>query len=130
MLGWQEIPFEVRNEWFSGQANIRTYNIHELLGTKLRALYQRSKGRDLFDLNYARLQTSLDLAQVIQCFEEYMEFSVGYIPTQKQFLRNIELKEQDPDFIGDIEGLLRTEIEYDQEQAFEWVKAEVISKLR
>lgn len=55
---------------------------------------------------------------------------MGYIPTQKQFLRNIELKEQDPDFTGDIEGLLRTEIEYDQEQAFEWVKAEIISKLR
>ncbi|MCB9351226.1 MAG: nucleotidyl transferase AbiEii/AbiGii toxin family protein [Lewinellaceae bacterium] len=130
VLGWQEIPFEVKNEWFSGQANIRTYDIHELLGTKLRALYQRSKGRDLFDLNYARLQTSLDLAQVIQCFEEYMEFSVGYIPTQKQFLRNIELKEQDPDFIGDIEGLLRTEIEYDPEEAFEWLKEAVLPRLK
>lgn len=54
---------------------------------------------------------------------------MGYIPTQKQFLRNIELNEQDPDFIGDIEGLLRTEIEYDQKEAFEWLKAEVITRI-
>lgn len=51
VLDWVSFPFEVDNEWFSGKCEIRTYNINELLGTKLRALYQRSKGRDLFDLN-------------------------------------------------------------------------------
>lgn len=54
LLDWVNFPFEVNREWFSGKTEIRTYNINELLGTKLRALYQRSKGRDLFDLNYAR----------------------------------------------------------------------------
>ena len=46
ILDWVDFPFEVKSDWFSGQAQIRTYSLSELLGTKLRALYQRSKGRD------------------------------------------------------------------------------------
>jgi predicted nucleotidyltransferase component of viral defense system len=42
--------FSVENQWFSGDCEITTYYLEELLGTKLRALYQRRKGRDLFDL--------------------------------------------------------------------------------
>jgi len=69
VLDWVDFPFEVKSEWFTGNAKIRTYNINELLGTKLRALYQRSKGRDLFDLDYSRLNTELDLDEIIQCFK-------------------------------------------------------------
>jgi predicted nucleotidyltransferase component of viral defense system len=36
--------------WFSGTGAIQTYKLEELLGTKLRALYQRKKGKDLYDL--------------------------------------------------------------------------------
>lgn len=31
----------------------RSYDIHEMLGTKMRALMQRTQGRDLFDLYHA-----------------------------------------------------------------------------
>jgi len=55
VLDWVYSPFEIESKWYSGKAEIRTYNINELLGTKLRALYQRSKGRDLFDLDYFML---------------------------------------------------------------------------
>ena len=37
------------SRWYSGTAAIATFEINELLATKLRALYQRRKGRDLFD---------------------------------------------------------------------------------
>ena len=40
----------VDSEWFSGSGTIITYRLEELMATKLRALYQRRKGRDLFDL--------------------------------------------------------------------------------
>lgn len=50
VLGLERKQFEVRSRWFSGAASIVTYALDELLGTKLRALYQRKKGRDLFDL--------------------------------------------------------------------------------
>ena len=51
-----------------------------------------------------------------------MTFSVGKPPTLKEFALNMELKENDPNFTGDMEALLRPEIEYDQELAFEWLK--------
>ncbi len=42
-LGLVKVPFEVENSWFSGKCEITTYRLNELLGTKLRALYQRKK---------------------------------------------------------------------------------------
>ncbi|NOQ71170.1 MAG: nucleotidyl transferase AbiEii/AbiGii toxin family protein [Crocinitomix sp.] len=130
VLDWVEFPFEMNNEWFSGETKIRTYSINELLGTKLRALYQRSKGRDLFDLDYSRLNMELDLDQIIHCFNQYMEFSGNAIPTEKQFLLNIEEKEQDKDFLNDMQSVIRSGIDYKQDEAFEWLKKELISKLR
>lgn len=130
VLDWVDFPFEVKSEWFTGSAKIKTYNINELLGTKLRALYQRSKGRDLFDLDYSRLNMELDSEQIIKCFKEYTTFSTANRPpSQKEFLLNIEEKEQDPDFTGDMEALLRTGIEYNQEEAFNWLKSELIKKM-
>lgn len=41
----------MRSPWFHGEALLLTYCAEELLGTKMRALYQRKKGRDLFDLS-------------------------------------------------------------------------------
>lgn len=129
VLPWVDFPFEVKSDWFTGSAHIRTYSINELLGTKLRALYQRSKGRDLFDLDYSRLHLELDPDAIVQCFKEYMVFSVGKPPSQKEFLLNMEEKEKDPNFTGDMEALLRPEIEYGQEAAFEWLKSELMEKI-
>ena len=130
VLDWVEFPFEVESEWFSGKANIRTYSINELLGTKLRALYQRSKGRDLFDLDYARRNMELNIEEIITSFKKYIEFATGNRPpSQKEFLMNIEEKQNDLDFIGDMEALLRPEIGYDQTSAFEWLKREIIEKM-
>ncbi|MFA7473198.1 MAG: hypothetical protein WCY86_09870 [Spirosomataceae bacterium] len=39
-------------------------------------------------------------------------------------------KENDPDFVGDMEGLLRAGVEYNQAEVFEWLKEEVIAKLK
>jgi predicted nucleotidyltransferase component of viral defense system len=44
------LPFTVSNQWFTGKCEILTYQLDELIGTKVRALYERRKGRDLFDL--------------------------------------------------------------------------------
>jgi len=50
VLGYQQFPFNLESSWFTGSCNITTYKLEELLGTKLRAMYQRRKGRDLYDL--------------------------------------------------------------------------------
>ncbi|MEO1055198.1 MAG: nucleotidyl transferase AbiEii/AbiGii toxin family protein [Bacteroidota bacterium] len=130
VFDWVDFPFEVYSEWFSGKANIRTYNINELLGTKLRALYQRSKGRDLFDLDYARRNLGLNINDIIKSFKKYIEFATGNRPpSQKEFLLNIEEKENSTDFTGDMEAILRSGIKYDQSAAFEWLKGEVVGKI-
>lgn len=130
VLDWVDFPFEVKSDWFSGKAKIKTYNINELLGTKLRALYQRSKGRDLFDLNFARLNLELDFEKIITCFKEYTTFATGNRPpSKKEFLLNIEEKGNDVDFTGDMEALLRSGISYNQKEAFEWLKTELIEQI-
>ncbi|MFN3555631.1 MAG: nucleotidyl transferase AbiEii/AbiGii toxin family protein [Bacteroidales bacterium] len=130
VLDWVDFPYEVKSEWFSGKAQIRTYNINELLGTKLRALYQRSKGRDLFDLDFTRKKKDLDYEQIITCFKEYTSFGTGKRPPgKKEFLLNIEQKEISAEFVGDMEGLLSPEIEYNQSDAFDWLKKELIEKM-
>jgi len=130
VLNWVDFPFEVESKWFSGKAEIKTYNINELLGTKLRALYQRSKGRDLFDLDYSRQHVDIDYDQIITCFKEYTSFATGKRPPSKnEFLFNIEEKELSAEFKGDMEALLRAGINYNQSDAFNWLKKELIEKI-
>ena len=130
ILDWVDFPFEVKSDWFSGKAQIRTFNLNELLGTKLRALYQRSKGRDLFDLDFARQHHELNYDEIVRCFKEYTQFSTNKKPpTQKEFLLNLEEKEKDPDFKGDMEGLLRVGIVHNQEVAFKWLKKVLIQRI-
>src|SRR5262249_37911599 len=51
--GPRSVPFTVKNPWLTGSANIETFSKEEVLATKLRALLQREKGRDLVDLSHA-----------------------------------------------------------------------------
>ena len=130
VLDWVGIPFKVESDWFSGEAVITTYNINELLGTKLRALYQRRKGRDLFDLYYAGQNIELNYEQIISCFKKYISFSTGKrLPSKKEFLLNIEEKENSAEFKGDMEALLRPGIKYNQSVAFKWIKSAIIEKI-
>lgn len=126
----KSFPFEVTNRWFSGAAKIQTYEVSELLGTKIRALYQRRKGRDLFDLYYASKLLDFDYDAILYAYNEYMKFDVGTVPSQKQFLTNINEKESHPDFYGDLEGILRLGISYNQTMAFEWLRDQIVSRMR
>lgn len=67
---------EVANPWFAGQADIPTFSPEEMLATKLRALLQRNKGRDLYDLaeGLAVLEP-LDVGRVVELFRCYMDAS-------------------------------------------------------
>lgn len=121
-LGLIKIPFKVENPWFSGECEITTYKLNELLGTKLRALYQRRKGRDLFDLYVALSHPDIIIEEILRCYHRYIEFSVAQPPTRKQFVMNIEEKLEDPEFLGDIELLLRPEIKFDVMTGYSAIK--------
>jgi predicted nucleotidyltransferase component of viral defense system len=128
VLGVKEVLFHVENSWFTGTCTIISYELEELLGSKLRALYQRRKGRDLFDLYWAISNNNLDFEKLIHCYHEYMEFVVKQLPTKKMFLLNMDQKIIDPEFTGDIFGLLRPGVQYDTKEAYEVVKR-IIEKL-
>ena len=59
-----------------------------------------------------------------------MEFVVDKAPTYKQFMQNMELKMQDPDFLNDMDILLRAGApKFDPQAAFELVKTTFIDRL-
>jgi len=129
VLGLTRHKFSVNNQWFSGSCQATTYHLEELLGTKMRALYQRRKGRDLFDLWKALSTQNVDTDKIIRCYREYIDFVVDNPPTQKEYLLNMEQKVEDTEFLGDIEMLLRPNEVYNPQEAWELVRGELIEKL-
>ena len=130
VLGYKPFPFHVSSSWFTGGCNITTFEVEELLGTKLRALYQRSKGRDLYDMYKAmELVPALAVEHVLMCYKKYMDFVVDRPPTRLVFLQNMEAKMQDKAFIGDLAGLIRPSEEYDHRLAYERIKRTFIDRL-
>jgi predicted nucleotidyltransferase component of viral defense system len=81
----------VASRQFTGSADISTYHLDELLGTKLKALYQRRKGRDLFDLAIALKNPRVDPRRIVEAFLGYMEKEEGRI-TRALFERNLAAK--------------------------------------
>lgn len=105
VFGLKEIPFAVDSRWFEGSCSVHTYELDELLGTKLRALYQRKQGRDLFDLAIALKHSAVDPQRVVAAFSEYMRREDKTV-TRAQFERNFFLKLRDHEFNADIGPLL------------------------
>jgi len=116
---WASVPFSINSLWFVGDCSVLTYQIEELIGTKLRAMYQRKKGRDLFDLAYACDVVDLDISKVIECYKQYMLFQGNHLPTANEFTTNLEAKMQDQAFREDVYPMLRAEIKYDVDAAFQ-----------
>lgn len=142
-LGVKQKYFAVDSPWFTGNASVASYELEELLATKLRALYQRSKGRDLFDLAVA-LETNpkIDIDKIIACFEFYLAKENNKI-SAKEFAANIAEKLENPVFTNDIRPLLRKvgfpykfpikfyqNASYNILAAAELVKKQIIAKLK
>ena len=120
--------FGVRSRWFSGAARVPTYALDELLGTKLRALYQRKKSRDLFDLWWASRQVEVDFDRVVHCFVEYLA-AEGHRVSRAEFEANLAGKLQDPVFLADLQPLLAPGIAWDLDAAAEWTFKEITPRL-
>lgn len=128
VLGIRAVRFAVASPWFEGGADITTYPVEELLGTKLRALYQRKKGRDLFDLAHALEQVHPVADEVVSCFLRYME--QGRTPVSRaEYEANLWAKAKDPAFTGDARPLLAEGILWDVDAAVKTVSRELIAKI-
>jgi len=129
IMGWKSIKHSLNSSYHKGEAEIITYNLEELLGTKLRALFQRKKGRDLFDLFYALDNADLDTEEIVRCYREYMTFSNERPATAREFILNMEEKMKDDLFLGDMTALIRPEIKFNMNEAYDLVKQELIDKI-
>lgn len=127
-LGHVETAFEMRSRWWSGSATITTFALEEMLGTKLRALYQRRKGRDVFDLWYALTEGAAAPERVVACFDRYMREG-GHRVSRAMFEENLQKKLLDPLFRADMTPLLRPGIGWDVDRAGAVVMARLLARL-
>jgi predicted nucleotidyltransferase component of viral defense system len=117
----QQKKHTVDSSWFSGSAMLTTFTLDELLATKLRALYQRRKGRDLFDIWYANLKADINIEDIIQIFIAYLNREDIKL-TAETFIHSVDDKLKNSDFVGDISALINPSINYDPYAAWESIK--------
>ena len=129
VLGLVKVPFKMKNGWYSGEAELTTYHFEELMGTKLRALYQRKKGRDLFDMHKGLTARECDIEKVLQCYKKYMEFVVERAPSYKEYVQNMQEKMEDREFLTDVNKLLRPGTVFNPQEAYQLVYDKLIDKM-
>ena len=111
MYGYQTRRFTVDSRWFRGGAPVRTFALDELLATKFRALYQRRRGRDLFDLRDACRRAAVDPARVVAAFEADLDAEHLRV-TRAEFERNLAAKARHRIFLSEVTPLLAPGIAY------------------
>jgi len=128
VLGFQRVSFDIASRWFSGACSITTFGLEELLATKTRALYQRRKSRDLFDLWLGITEAKCDPELVVQILKKYLERE-GTTIDPKDFEKNLREKLKHPGFASDLKPLLAADIVYNDKIALSVIQREIVSKL-
>ena len=130
-LGVKTYPFAVENGWYQGDAEIASFAPEEMFGTKLRALLQRNKNRDLFDLHHGLEQLALDPDKLIACFDHYLALEGR--PITRAVAEQRMLEKLTRSLTEDIAPLLPTGVRFDDDdamRAFERVWKELIARVR
>jgi hypothetical protein len=120
----QSIPFEVNSPFFTGNADLQVFDFEEMVGTKIRALYQREKGRDLFDLYKLSENNLVNWDEVARCF-----LNIGLNVSAQTFQENLDLKMQRPAFKEDVTPLIPNDVDYDPQDAYTWFCRTIIPLL-
>ena len=116
------MDFSVDSPWYKNTTQINTYSIDELAGTKLRALYQRKKGRDLFDIYRLSKENMINSLKTIEALQMYLQ-KQGLQVKREQYLDNLKLKLSEPVFRTDVGVLLVSGVEFDPELAFRQIES-------
>jgi predicted nucleotidyltransferase component of viral defense system len=125
-----EMPFSFPFRDKAVLSNIKGFDIHEMLGTKMRAMFQRKRGRDLFDLYWAlnKSPTPVDPAAIIASFEHYLK-QEGTKAGRAEFIGILDDHLKDRGFCTDMQPMLRTDITYDPQAAGKYVKRHLLNLL-
>lgn len=120
------IEHRVDTAWWSGRADVPIFQTEEMVATKIRALYQRSKGRDLFDLWLALTHIGLDPEAILGAFGPYRPAGL----TASAATANLRDKVADAAFRGDLDPLVMAWPEgYEVASAAERVATSLLSRL-
>jgi predicted nucleotidyltransferase component of viral defense system len=122
------VPYAVESPWWSGDAEVRTSSLEDVLATKVRALCQRRKGRDLFDLWMGLNRPGIDAVEIATALNHYMQDRVYSYP---QLVNHLKTKLDDADFAADLRGLVRfVPDNYDIPTALDLVRRRIGLELR
>lgn len=120
------LPFTVGTAWYTGHAGVLTFQPPELVATKLRALYQRKKGRDLFDLWLALTELNLNPDTVLAAYHPYRP--AGH--TAAAAIDNLHLKLADTAFRTDLDPLVASWPDgYDIDTAAQLIEDKLLAHL-
>lgn len=125
-----EMPFSFPFREKPVQTHVKGFDIHEMLGTKMRAMFQRKRGRDLFDLYWAltKSPTPVDPAAIIASFEHYLK-QEGTKAGRAEFIGILDGHLKDRGFCSDMLPLLRPDITYDPQAAGKYIKTHLLNLL-
>lgn len=127
-LGLIRRAFVLDSRWHSGTCEVQTYAPAEILGTKMRALYQRRKGRDLFDLWLGLTMHLAEPPVIVDVFRFYLDHE-GIRVTAAEYVSNLEGKLANPDFLGDLASLVPADLHYDPRAAAALVRETLLDEL-
>ena len=130
MLGITSKNYVIENPWVTGTAAVTTYYVEELLGIQTRALYQRKKGRYLFDVYYAMRQLNLNPEQIADVFCFYLE-KAGVLVSRQNFEENLFNKITNQTFLNDIYAVIPNEFRtgFEVVEAMQYVNKNFITLL-
>lgn len=128
-----DLPYHPPLAELHAPVRLRSYDLDEMLGTKMRALLQRTQGRDLYDLDLALARPAADGTlpdpdRVVAAFRDYMRRENTHV-TRAFFERELAKKLATPGFRVDTVAMLPAGYTFDVDAAATRVQAELVSRL-
>jgi predicted nucleotidyltransferase component of viral defense system len=131
LFGIRSYPFVVESDWYQGKTEVASFEPEELFGTKLRALLQRRKNRDLFDLGEGLKELALDADKLVASFEHYLALEGK--PITRAIAEERMLEKLTRSLTEDIAPLLPAGVRFNDDDAidaFERVWFELVARLK
>ena len=96
------VSHSVASSWWSGASDVVAFQPEEVGATKIRAIFQRKKGRDLFDLWLALTELKLAPEAILDAYRVYAPEGL----TATRSVLDLREKVQDGSFRNDLAALV------------------------
>jgi Nucleotidyl transferase AbiEii toxin, Type IV TA system len=129
-LAWHQTLSVCRGKRLVRKAEIASFEPEELFGTKLPALLQRRRNRDLFDLHQGLEQVPLAPRKIVACFDHYLALEGK--PITRAIAEQRMLEKLTQSLTEDVAPMLPSGVPWsdaDAIQAFERVWTELIARI-